>query len=197
MTGIGRVSCRSSELAWGAWRDLRQEEEPNFVGGYFCVILTYDSATDMRVGHIGGQGVGDIIFRDARDAHAGPFKDIKAFHDYFARFSCRRHPEWNPRSDFEELEGFTDDRAVVFTHADLDKSNVLISPAEEGSPPHVIAVLDWHQSGWYPADWEWLKAQWCCEPHPAGGRDSAWVNKVVAPADDAYFYGWGYIVSSL
>lgn len=149
-------------------------------------------------GHIGGQGVGDIIFTDVGDPNPGPFVDITAFHEYFARLSCRRHPEWNPRRDFEELRGLTDDRAVVFTHADLDKSNILISPPNDdqnGPGPHLVAIVDWHQSGWYPADWEWLKAQWLCEPGEDGGRDSAWVSEIVDPADDEYFYGWEYIVS--
>lgn len=148
-------------------------------------------------GHIGGQGVGDIIFSDQGDANAGPFDSIASFHDFFARYSCRRHPEWNPREDFEELAGLTDDRPVVFTHADLDQSNILISrPTQGGEPPHLVSIIDWHQSGWYPIDWEWLKAQWTCPALPSGGRDSSWLEGVVTPADDDYFYAWEYITMS-
>lgn len=45
---------------------------------------------------MGRQGVGDILFLEAGKPNAGPFEDITSFHDFFARLSCRRHPEWDP-----------------------------------------------------------------------------------------------------
>lgn len=148
-------------------------------------------------GHIGRQGVGDVIFSDHGDANAGPFADLTAFHDFFARYSCRLHPEWNPRRDFPELAGLTDDRPVVFTHADLSRKNIMISLRDQGTNPalRVVAILDWHQSGWYPVDWEWLKAQWDCDGLEGGGRDTAWLEQVLAPADEGYAYAWEYITS--
>lgn len=128
-------------------------------------------------GHIGRQGVGDIIFLDAGDPNAGPFENLTAFHNFFARYACRRHPEWDPRREFPELAGLTDDRPVVFTHADLNRRNIMVSSSEDGveSKSRVISIIDWDQSGWYPVDWEWLKAQWMCEPLEGGGRDTAWL----------------------
>jgi hypothetical protein len=176
-----------------AWRELRQEKEPYFVGkssrnNYPTVVL-------ITLGHIGHQGVGDIIFRDGGDPNAGPFADITAFHDFFARYSCRLHPEWDPRREFPELTGLTDDRPVVFTHADLDKSNILITPSDEGSPPQVVAIIDWHQSGWYPSGWEWMKAQWMCDILDGGHRDTAWLQEIMTPAEKDYAYAWEYITS--
>jgi predicted unusual protein kinase regulating ubiquinone biosynthesis (AarF/ABC1/UbiB family) len=46
---------------------------------------------------------------------------------------------------------------LFFTHADLHPSNILLSP---GSDPHIIAIIDWQQSGWYPEYWEYCKALW-------------------------------------
>lgn len=84
----------------------------------------------------------------------------------------------------------------MFTHADLNRKNIMVSArAENNSEPRVVAILDWHQSGWYPLDWEWLKAQWMCEPLEGGGRDTAWLSQIVAPADEGYFYAWEYITS--
>lgn len=57
-----------------------------------------------------------------------------------------------------EFDGLTDKERVVFTHADLNKVNILISKQKDGAPK-VVAILDWHQSGWYPEDWEFLKAR--------------------------------------
>ena len=147
-------------------------------------------------GHIGRQGVGDIIFSDVGDANPGPFADITEFHDFFARYSCRLNPQWNPRREFPELSGLTDDRAVVFTHADLHKGNIIVSRGPDSSP-RVAAILDWHQSGWYPIDWEWLKARWMCEPLDNGGRDTAWLSHILAPADKAYHYAWEFITTSI
>ncbi|OTA86897.1 hypothetical protein M434DRAFT_399701 [Hypoxylon sp. CO27-5] len=173
------IICGQLRTSVEAWRSLRQETEPYFIG------------------HIGRQGVGDIIFSDAGDPHAGPFQHITEFHDFFARYSCLLQPDWNPRQDFPELAGLTDDRPVVFTHADLDKSNIIISPKEEGRPPRVAAIVDWHQSGWYPSDWEWLKAQGLCEPFWEGGRDTAWISKFIPQADKDYLVAWEFITGSL
>ncbi|KAB5547351.1 hypothetical protein GE09DRAFT_208841 [Coniochaeta sp. 2T2.1] len=195
-----------------AWQRLRQESEPYFPG---------------KKGHIGQQGAGDIIFTDAMDPNPGPFADLTEFHNYFARYSCRLHPEWDPRREFPELAGLTDDRPVVFTHADLCMRNVMVSSrdaqADPGSwkvvrtlgrwisrwlglqmphshytAPRVVAIIDWHQSGWYPAGWEWLKAQGMCEPFPTGGgRDTQWLEQTLTPADEGYAYAWEYITSSV
>lgn len=77
--------------------------------------------------------------------------------------------------------------------------NIMVSSrdAAAGSTPRVIAVIDWHQSGWYPADWEWLKAQWICEPLVTGGRDTAWLEQVLPRAEKGYSYAWEYINSCL
>lgn len=48
-----------------------------------------------------------------------------------------------------------DDSPVVFTHADLHPSNILVSTDD---PCRVVSIVDWHQSGWYPAYWEFCKA---------------------------------------
>ncbi|OTB12770.1 hypothetical protein K445DRAFT_320572 [Daldinia sp. EC12] len=173
------IICEQLRMCVGAWRSLRQETEPYYIG------------------HIGRQGVGDVIFSDAGDAHAGPFEDIKQFHDFFARYSCRLHPDWNPRRDFPELAGLRDDQPVVFTHSDLDRSNILIYPRDGESSPRVAAIIDWHQSGWYPSDWEWLKAQSRCDALWEGGRDTAWLLKIMKPADKDYQVAWEFIVGSL
>lgn len=141
-----------------------------------------------------------MIFSDAGDPSAGPFADLTAFHDFFARYACPSHAEWDPRRDFAELAGLTDDRPVVFTHADLSRKNIMVAKDEQDptAARRVVAVVDWHQSGWYPVDWEWLKAQWDCDPlEGGGGRDTVWLSQLLEPADEGYAYAWEYITSSL
>ncbi|EEP79187.1 predicted protein [Uncinocarpus reesii 1704] len=55
-----------------------------------------------------------------------------------------------------------DDAEVVFTHADLHPSNILVS---EDSPSKISAIIDWRQSGWYPDYWEFCKAQYTADVH--------------------------------
>ncbi|KAI9657345.1 MAG: hypothetical protein M1821_003025 [Bathelium mastoideum] len=175
--GEKRMICKQLHNCVKSWRKLRQKSAPYFVG------------------NITGGGLRDIIFRDAGDLQAGPFKEIASFHTFFARYSCRLHPEWNPRRDFPELVGLTDNRPVVFTHSDLHPSNIVISKRDK-TPPRVVAIIDWHQSGWYPSDWEWLKSQWTCDPD-----DRTWITDwlplILEPADDEYFTAWDYIVHSM
>lgn len=50
-----------------------------------------------------------------------------------------------------------DDSAIKFTHGDLHRSNVLITRSK---PYHVVAIVDWEQSGWLPEYWEDRKAHY-------------------------------------
>jgi hypothetical protein len=136
-----RVVCNKLRDIVAAWRRLRQEKVPYYIGKveFISILVT---AVFTISGHIGRQGVGDVILSDAGDANVGPFQNIEAFHDFFARYACPRHPEWNPRRDFPELVGLTDDRPVVFTHGDLDKSNILVSRRDGESNRHVVAIID-------------------------------------------------------
>ena len=146
---------------------------------------------------IGGQGLRDILFQDARGNHypAGPYNSIQDFHKSFANLTTRDRAESvDPRTEIEELRGLRDDVPVVFTHGDLDQSNILISKQDHGQL-RIVAIIDWHQSGWYPEPWEWLKAQ------STGRPGSDWVQQylgtAIKPADDEYFYSWEYISMSI
>ncbi|KAI1008730.1 hypothetical protein LB504_001257 [Fusarium proliferatum] len=47
-------------------------------------------------------------------------------------------------------------------HDYLNPVNIMVS---KESPCRVLAILDWEQSGWYPAYWEFCKAELTIEPH--------------------------------
>lgn len=53
-----------------------------------------------------------------------------------------------------------DDAEIVFTHADLHPSNIMVNP---DSPSTIMALIDWEQSGWYPDYWEFCKAEYTTE----------------------------------
>ena len=54
--------------------------------------------------------------------------------------------------------GLHHDDKIVFTHSDLHRSNILVSKLDNEVPRNV-AIIDWHQSGWYPAAWEFFKCR--------------------------------------
>jgi len=75
------------------------------------------------------------------------------------------------------------DELISFVHADLHRSNILITSAEKG-PARVMAIIDWHQSGWYPAYWEYCKARLTAE------FGDEWVTKyiprIMQPREEAW-----------
>jgi len=144
-----------------------------------------------ELSQIGGQALRDIIFSDGGFYPAGPFLTVRDFHCCFAKLTSRCASGSNdPRKTTVELQGLSDDVPTVFTHGDLDQSNILISRPDDG-PLRIVAIIDWHQAGWYPEHWEWLKAQ------SVAVSGSDWVTeylpKILEPAPYEYFYAWEYV----
>jgi hypothetical protein len=83
-----------------------------------------------------------------------------------------------------------DNVPIVFTHGDLHRGNIIISSK---GVPRVLAIVDWHQSGWYPAYWAFCKALWTT----AIGDE--WESKYLPMIMDSWdCYGpWDYFVLSL
>ncbi|KAL4801842.1 phosphotransferase enzyme family protein [Aspergillus unguis] len=80
----------------------------------------------------------------------GPFPSVKEFHDWFAFIPRRRmaDPYSIPMEPFRD--DLPDDCAIKFTHSDLHRTNIMISPQR---PYRVMALIDWEQSGWFPEYW--------------------------------------------
>jgi hypothetical protein len=50
---------------------------------------------------------------------------------------------------------------IVFTHADLQARNVLVSRGNHGTEDHgkiKLTIIDWEYSGWYPEYWEFCNS---------------------------------------
>ena len=89
---------------------------------------------------------------------AGPFPDVKSFHDWFADVGMIPHKKGLPPNYQSPYRPHLPDNVpVLFTHADLNMGNIMISMPDQG-PARVVALIDWHQSGWYPAYWEYHEA---------------------------------------
>lgn len=77
------------------------------------------------------------------------FNSVKDFNDYLL---CPSQP--SAAQTFPERAYLTDVFSIVFTHADLHPSNVIVSNTK---PAQILAIVDWEQSGWFPGYWEYAK----------------------------------------
>lgn len=112
---------------------------------------------------------------------AGPFDTVKDFHNWF-KFLHRR-PMPDPFSVPVEpfRQDLPDSSAIKFTHKDLHRSNILITPTK---PYRILAIIDWEQSGWLPEYWEARKAQYTAD------RDDEWSTKYLPLILDQYASTW-------
>jgi hypothetical protein len=104
----------------------------------------------------------DIIFEDSKTDSAknylkgdhnnttGLYASMSAFYEALARCALRRPENFtNAREEIEELSGLDDKVPIVFAHAYLAKSNIILLDPDDG-PCQLVAMIDWHQAGWYP-----------------------------------------------
>ncbi|CAD0038806.1 unnamed protein product [Aureobasidium pullulans] len=90
----------------------------------------------------------------------GPFATIQDFHIWLRKGfrSTDRTQSSNLESSeekqLEEMEAMQDGPwpHPVFTHADLNPSNILVRGEE------VVGIIDWEFAGWYPHYWEYTSA---------------------------------------
>ncbi|RMD41868.1 hypothetical protein DV735_g3284, partial [Chaetothyriales sp. CBS 134920] len=106
---------------------------------------------------IGSITRGKLLDRIFEGLHVGPFESTSALNDFFTQRNWGQPPKQPPEDLYEMRSGLPDD-AITFTHSDLHRSNIMVTA--EGQPPRVLAIIDWQQSGWYPAYWEYCKARW-------------------------------------
>ncbi|RLL97414.1 hypothetical protein CFD26_102572 [Aspergillus turcosus] len=130
--------CRELRTICDNLRCLEQDPSDPFVGSIARGPL-YDRA--LNSDYIPGEG---------------PFTTVREFHDWFT-FLPRR-PMQDPYSVPVEPYRYElpDDCAIKFTHGDLHRSNIIISSSK---PYRTLTIIDWEQSGWFPAYWEARKAQ--------------------------------------
>ncbi|KAJ5081959.1 Aminoglycoside phosphotransferase [Penicillium argentinense] len=169
-----RVSvCSELRTIFDNLRQLEQGPEDRFIGNIVRSSL-YDRAIHVE-----------------SMSEAGPFNSVQEFHDWFT--FLHRRPMPNPYS--VPIEPFRhdlpDDCPIKFTHGDLHRSNILIT---QSRPYHIVAIIDWEQSGWLPAYWEARKAQFTAD------RNEDW-SKVYLPMILCQFMStwdpWDYYTTAM
>ncbi|KAI5787785.1 kinase-like domain-containing protein [Pyronema domesticum] len=133
------------------WNGLEDEEKKHIVQKLKDMVhglrLLQQDPSDVFIGHIGRQKLLDKTLPTFSLNTAGPFRSVKEFHDWF--FGLLRWKNEPYRRDVP------DDAPIVFTHADFDPSNIIVPSFGR---PEILALVDWHGAGWYPAYWEYSKA---------------------------------------
>ena len=59
--------------------------------------------------------------------------------------------------------------------------------------PYITGIIDWHQSGWYPAPWEFYKTRFTSKEH------DQWELEFILEFLEAYrgYIGWEYFIITL
>ena len=159
------------------------------VGKFNSFGHVWDACLQLKIASIRNIGYGqlpDVIFQGSTPP--GPFSHVSTFQDWFSR------PSWANESNqpFEinpMRQGLPDD-PINFVHGDLHRSNILVTWTEKG-PARVIVIIGWHQSGWYPAYWEYCEAGWTAEV----GDEwvTSYISKIMQPRIEVYDF-WNYFV---
>ncbi|CAI7638212.1 unnamed protein product [Penicillium bialowiezense] len=133
------IGGETLEQRWGALSHEEREAVCKELNGMAKAWRSLEQPDQvLYVGGLNNQPLNEIFLHTHRDL-AGPFHGADAVQKF--QKGC----------DIE-IDG---EVPVVFTNDDLVPPNIILSP---GPNPVVAAVIDWGQSGWYPAYWEYCKA---------------------------------------
>lgn len=136
------------------WKDLTEQEKTQICAELGTMVRALRRLKrppeEEFIGAIGGQPSMETLCFGVR---SDPYPNSEAFYEFFMRIpSSERemaHEEGLPQLPY--------DSPIVFTHCDLNFSNIMITPRSADQCPRVLAIIDWEQSGWMPSFWEYSK----------------------------------------
>lgn len=140
------------------------------------------------IGQIGGQPLRDWLFEYDMPDGAGPYDSLYGFHKAFGSLASMTKED-KVSADHPDLGGLFKDRNIIFTHGDLAQQNIIVS---KDAPHRLLAIVDWHQSGWYPEDWEFLKARRVA--YLRGAWVQQYLPQILPEPDSDYEYSWEWVV---
>ncbi|KAL1850500.1 hypothetical protein Plec18167_002334 [Paecilomyces lecythidis] len=144
------------------------------------------SPDESFIGRVGGQPISDATFSGTE---AGPFPTVKDFNEWFS--ALPKQGLSNTDYDDPFRSGLADDVPIRLTHSDLHPSNIMIT---SNGTPHVVALVDFHQSGWLPAYLEYSKALLTC---PIGGEwETLYIPMFLEPYPEC-FKSYSYYAGAL
>ncbi|OBT60385.1 hypothetical protein VE03_10145 [Pseudogymnoascus sp. 23342-1-I1] len=170
-------------------RGLQQDPSDKFIGMSFQTSLPVLLSNIAQIGSINRQPLRDILFDFSQPA--GPFQDPTSFYDWFSQLGGPK--PYDPKAPMHPMRaGLPNESSIVFTHSDLHRSNIIVTKLDSGTP-RILAIVDWHQSGWYPASWEFFKTRYTCR-----GQDK-WEDEYIFEFLQSHrgAVSWSYFVNGL
>jgi aminoglycoside phosphotransferase len=172
--------CEELRAMIQAWRALKQLEDPPYIGK-LDILTLYGFNLTRSVGSYGRQPINDIHLNH-RPELVGPFQGQDAVQQLHERYQL----------------DIRNDEAIVFTHNDITPPNIMVT---RDPTPRVAAIIDWAQSGWYPAYWEYCKAkQVGFDPEKMSEElqdewQEKYVPKIIDEVDnESCYYRWLYFM---
>lgn len=176
MTGSERISvCDQLRVMVSEMHKLGRDPNDLFLGKFATGGVVSPLPFLTCLGDIRRGPYSDVAFTNGVLPRAGPFSAVADFHDWLSATIKRGKEIHWPGYRIEDIpdpyrQMLPDAAAVVFTHADLHPSNMIVSA---DSDCRVVAIIDWHQAGWYPGYWEFCKAQYAVQ------GSSEWATKYI------------------
>ncbi|KAI1445007.1 kinase-like domain-containing protein [Annulohypoxylon stygium] len=151
-----------------AWDQLSEDERVSICSELQGIVSAWRQlpqklfSESPYIGHVGRRPLLDWIWVNSCAPTAGPFEGVCQFHNWFTTsFKRRRNHSDQLQEPHPYRSHLPDDVPIVFTHADLHPSNIIIShQPSNAAQVQVVSVVDWQQAGWYPAYWEYCKSRW-------------------------------------
>ncbi|KAH6909900.1 kinase-like domain-containing protein [Coprinopsis sp. MPI-PUGE-AT-0042] len=148
------------------WDQLTEEDKSKICWEVGTMIkslrqLRLDTSTeseenDFIIGGIGGQPLRDEVFFGKANQ---PFRDTCSFYKFLTGLTCEERVGYH--HDYpQQFPALPYDAPIVFTHGDLNFSNILVTRSQEGVYS-VAAIIDWERGGWMPKYWDYCRTrQW-------------------------------------
>jgi hypothetical protein len=139
--------------------DLLEKIWPSLSSSEKMVILTElnDCIRQMRqIVYPDGTLIGSVTGGPAIDRRqlsavkGGPFMSEKDFNEWQLAQLFSDTP-LSRREFYASIHGT--DHKIVFSHCDLAFHNIIVRDG------HVVAIIDWEYSGWYPEHWDYCKTR--------------------------------------
>ncbi|KAI8623228.1 hypothetical protein F5Y19DRAFT_481908 [Xylariaceae sp. FL1651] len=160
------MSFEKGRPLWDFWKDASPDERETVIGHLRTGLAEMRNIKGDYVGGFNRNPCTSDEFRwdmDLSGSHKyGPYADEYAFHEDILEAYARAHPRplnTDPESDqynkiyaTRQLVHSLRGHEIVFTHGDLNASNILIQDDLS------VVIVDWNSAGFFPAYWEWYKA---------------------------------------
>ncbi|KAH8919172.1 kinase-like protein [Atractiella rhizophila] len=144
-----------------AWDGMTAEQKDRLILDLRETLASLRKLTSTYVGGVNRAPCGDPLFMS--HPHVGPFENVSEFCDgLFGNFLHVARGSAHSHRYLRRLLRRYEQYPIVFTHGDLSPRNIIV-----GDDHTLRAIIDWEMSGFMPAPWEWVKAEFGSREMPA------------------------------